>query len=1269
MKNGNFRIVALLMSIVLLFTLIPVSAEMPSEEWLEQHYTAIDRNGRFIADASGNVKLYSNPVQSPDDIKLLSEDSFPESVYVQFKFTEDDGTEWYVIDSESWDNTALDAYSSYGYVPVSFIGFSLQKTNNPLVFSLGDIVTPSGDELPVYTEKYASGKENYVDVIEYTAQSSCTFVIEDIKSRTDIDGNKVYYYRLTSDNAENWSNNAYCYTTAEYLQLSEENTRTAYISEKNSDGIGVQVSVPDGAFDTDYSVNATAVSSVADSDTVRNAVKAALEKGLTLFDLFSYDVNFTDKNGNELIPKKEIGVLFFFADGFAVNGMTDELRIYHIDESGEDAKAELVATEDRNSGFLGAESKDFSVYSVAAVGVYDITDNDSVPSEEADNGLELEKSAKKNADGTYTLELKAWATGEKITIPGGTQTPTDIVLVLDQSGSMKKNSMTKNVYGEIYSGSLKTGSTYYVKDGNSYTKVTYCSDCKAWTDRCTDFILHFSGNKYTPKASAADTNGVQFYEVTSTESVYYYEALEEAVKNFTDAVYESAKGPDGDITKTADNVDHRIAVVGFASGNYSSYFSKYYYYNNTELFVGDSTYTYNAGDADNADNANSAQRHYSEAFQSLKTKDGYDNIYKSIGKLDYEGGTMTDLGVEMANGIFENDPKKNETGRNRIVIIFTDGAPGWTGDYDSTVANNALTNIKDIKSTYGATVYTVGIFNQADGSVNVTNNGQTASMNSTSNGNKFLHYLSSNYLPNGNTAQTMNRPGTANFPKNKDGLYTGDSYYLSASNADTLNSIFKKISASITTGGSTSTLDENAVLKDIVSDYFVLPENVSTMDIGVYTEAYKGNDDWDEKVKLDNPNITLYTDTKTVEVKGFDYAENWVGNETVGSTSTPRGKRLVITVPIEVRDGFLGGSLVLTNKPESGVYENASAEEAVESFESPRVDIEIKPITIEAPDKNVYLSGSVTDAQLKEDVTVKCGNVDITDPSKLESWQTDYVNISDTEISGPGGALYADSSYTVSSEVSPKYNGTVSGQTKTETGNINVFKPELTFSDSTVYYGDTAPTDYSDNKGAEAWKHGDTAASEVEMLGTKPTLDLTYTPDVGAIADGKIATKQDISVTVTVNIGTNDITGHTTFKHAACSETGCGFDEDEEQFILHVKTCTLTVKKSGGDSDEPYVFYIKKDGNKYTEITVTGNGEVTLYELPVGTYTVEEDTKWAWRYTSEFKPSDTATLSKTYTSATVECKNTKTTDSWLNGFSAVAKNIYGKAKELIKSIA
>ena len=254
--------------------------------------------------------------------------------------------------------------------------------------------------------------------------------------------------------------------------------------------------------------------------------------------------------------------------------------------------------------------------------------------------------------------------------------------------------------------------------------------------------------------------------------------------------------------------------------------------------------------------------------------------------------------------------------------------------------------------------------------------------------------------------------------------------------------------------------------------------------------------------------------------------------------------------------------------------------------------------------------------------------------------------------------LTADTTYTIEVTVAPKNEGSATQKTGSNEGKINVFKPELTFKDSEAYYGETVPADFSGNKvGSETWKH---ATATGDILGTAPTLTLSYTPDSTKINGGKY-TKQDVPVAATVKIKGTDVTDKTTFVHTACTPA-CGWTGPSTAgnpvFLIHVKTCTLTITKSGGAGNESYVFDVYKDGTKYSEVTIWGNGTEELVELPVGTYTIQENTGWSWRYNADNGTG--VTLSAEAPAGEITCTN-KSNDKiyWLNGFSQVVRNIFG----------
>lgn len=960
---------------------------------------------------------------------------------------------------------------------------------------------------------------------------------------------------------------------------------------------------------------------------------------------------------------------------------------------------------------------------------------------EPDSGMKISKTATANNDGSYTITLEAFATGSKVITEQKTDIPTDIVLVIDQSGSMKdpiggytytayrKGSgwNSRNYHNEEYYPLRHNGGSenlWHKLNNNEYIAVSveqkmvytaisgwsnrkyhdnqnslYClvsgeyksvtvkreghlfSADEYWYTVDGQQILYTTGDdsipnfgQYAPlyqsvkkyiysytlngattviKESFGDGSSpdTQFYrrDYSSSAGDTRLNALKNAATTFANAVATKAAGEDGDINAPADNVNHRIAVVGFASGQ--RYNGTNYNYNNTEVFVGSNQYRYGTA----------AQGQYGNAFQNMNTSTGVGNVSASIEALSADGGTLTNLGLEMGNGIFGANPIAEGEKRNRVVIVFSDGV---RSGYDSDTANSAITQAGTAKNTYGATVYTIGIFPGADATSAGNQNG-----NETEKANWFMQRVSSN----------------TQYPQSP-------SYYLSAADAGTLNSIFQQISNQIETGGAETTLGSETVVKDIISPYFTLPAGTTASGIRIDTYACTGKDGntytW-SGTSGGPGGATATVDGDQVSVTGFDFSENWCGTETdAQGNSTVRGNKLVISFEVSPKSGFLGGNEVITNAS-AGIYENGSAQTPVMTFEQPKVNVPIQDVTVTATDKNVYLKGEVTADQLKDGSEISVGDVkldlskatDTDKPYGLDPWQTEYVDITVTVKDKDGNVisdklenLTEDTTYTVEVTVAPKTVGTstpANGDAATaKTGandpaaNIYVFKPELTFKDSSAYYGESVPTnnDYSSNKvGLETWKHGDTASTDagVTMLGTKPTLDISYTPDESKLESGKY-TKQDVPVAATVKIGTENVNEHTTFVHQDCT-TACGWETPATPgapaFLIHIQTCTLNITKQGGAADESYVFDVFKDGVKYSEVTVWGNGTETLVELPIGTYTISENTGWSWRYSANNGGS--AALTAQNPTGSIACTNTKNNNQWLNGFSEVVRNIFG----------
>lgn len=848
----------------------------------------------------------------------------------------------------------------------------------------------------------------------------------------------------------------------------------------------------------------------------------------------------------------------------------------------------------------------------------------SADTDRVDNGaVETSKTVSKtpDANGNYTITLESFVTGKTTTTEVTEEIPTDIILVLDQSGSMTETySGATYKYEPVYN--LSKSNTYYVGEG--HTAVEWCNTCKKWTNGCYDkgFLWweeHHSGTTYIPKTSANDTTSgrVQFYERVEIAAQTKLAALKAAVTTFANSVAEKAKGPDGTFG-TDDDVNHRIAVVGFASGNY--YNGRNYGYGNTEVFIGGNQYTYGT----------SAQNRYANAFQNMDSDDGVSNISASINALDANGGTLTNLGLEMANGIFEKNPIQQNQKRNRVVVVFTDGEPGWNG-YDSSIARSAITQASTAKNTYGATVYTIGIFSGADATSAGNQNGSN-----TQKANWFMQTLSSNN-------------GTPQTP----------SYYLTPGTAGSLEDVFKQISNQIETGGASIKLDATTEIRDVVSDYFDLPYGTDTSKIKVYTAKYAGTESEPDKweTRVEKTGLTVNISGKTVQVSGFDFAENYVGLDDDKGTKVAHGSKLIIEFPVQVRSGFLGGNGVPTNGEDSGIYNKEGT--LIENYERPTMDVAIADVTVSAVDKNVYYGTALSDEQLKAGATIKCGNVDITNPDALADWQKEFVNITIT-ANGNGFNGTEDKTYSIAASVAPDTTGDATAKSGSDEKKINVFTPVVTWQDSAIELGETA--NYEDNFVKVEWKHGtDEAKSE---MGPAPTLVYEYDKAAAAFT-------QDTPVKVTVKLGTLDITSAVTFVHEDCTFKDCNFDAAKGQFIVHIKPFDLTITKTGRqgiDENQAFVFHVKsEDANVDMYVTIrfgsdsTTSNSVTIKDLKPGTYTITEESGWSWRYevtdgaSKTIKPENVGKT--TPGQASVSFANSRTKNIyWLNGCSWAVNN-------------
>ena len=724
---------------------------------------------------------------------------------------------------------------------------------------------------------------------------------------------------------------------------------------------------------------------------------------------------------------------------------------------------------------------------------------------ELKDGLNLSKTATANADGSYKIRMEAFTTG-KVTTTTST-TPVDVVLVLDQSGSM---------------------------------------------------AYDFNGN-----STNNDTSRRQY-------------AMKQAVNQFIGAVADKYD---------AEKSDHRISIVTFGS--------------DASVLQG----------------------------WTPVSQDGKKTLQGKITGLPGTPSGATNVGDGMKQAETLMGSGYNYTGSNttrqKVVVVFTDGVPTTQSDFDTTVANGAIQSAKALKDA-GATVYSVGIFNGAnpeqlygDSGFKYNSNGQVGSywasfswwgIGDVKNydipaGNRFLNYISGNFpdateigiQPYDSSFLGIGYYGweiTRNFNR------ASSSYYLTANDSASLSRIFTTISENI--GQASIDLSSSTVVKDIVTPYFTMPAN--TADVKLYTADYNGTSFGMEQPAGSDVRATIDANTNTVSVTGFDFNKYYVADKQHEGTY---GKKLIIEFSVQRKPGFVGGNNVPTNGDTSGVYTEKGVSAGL--FDVPKVNVPIIAPELAGQDCHVYYLGTQPTPE------------QMCTPYDTAGSDFSFVKVSYTTSGSVD--MTQDGSYTVTATVSPKEEAAsdsagASAQpaTATVTSTVYVYKPELTFKDSEGYYGDTVPG-FDGNLTATVWKHGETEAN-TDAMGAAPALTLTYTPDADAIVDGKINTRMDFGVAAAVKSGDQDVTNATTFLHTNCAGKTCTLP-DGKAFLLHVNTCSLTISKTvtGRNNGQSFVFTVKDaNGNVITTVAVKGGASKTITGLPIGTYTVTEDTQWSWQY-------------------------------------------------------
>lgn len=257
------------------------------------------------------------------------------------------------------------------------------------------------------------------------------------------------------------------------------------------------------------------------------------------------------------------------------------------------------------------------------------------------------------------------------------------------------------------------------------------------------------------------------------------------------------------------------------------------------------------------------------------TQDGKGTITSRINAIEPAGATRADEGMSQAKKALDDNPRP---GAKKVVVFFTDGTPTTSNEFSESVANRAVSTAKALKDG-GTTIYTVGIQNGANPSVDPDSWGATKE-------NKFLHAVSSNY------------PAATEYDE-LGARATDSDFYKTATNADDLKDVFSGISQDIVSAAGHPT--------DVVEG----AENTS----GYVTFT----DQLGDYMKVDSFKSIVFARRvfSAPDVSRSDNVDTYTFHGTAGNVLYPTGDLADIVIRVERSDDARTGDKVTVSIPAS----------------------------------------------------------------------------------------------------------------------------------------------------------------------------------------------------------------------------------------------------------------------------------------------------------------------------------------------------------------
>ncbi len=849
------------------------------------------------------------------------------------------------------------------------------------------------------------------------------------------------------------------------------------------------------------------------------------------------------------------------------------------------------------NGDIVIDATSFSTSNITAFNV----DNSEHLSEVEDTGLKIDKTATvKYETGEGFVELSSYVKGSV------SNTPTDVVLVIDQSGSMwtavdPDDTSKKNV---IYSNNLedlnkKNGARrgYYV--AYDLNTVNNSGDGKARLVRYRNnewqVTKPFDAEIYD-KYNTANQRFVGFVNTCSYDTEEEWEKISDGANyiyavSISGALYE-ALNIFMDEMKNA--VNCRVAIATFAGtihgdgdssngDNNQDIWNKNLMGNNaldknrdyqgSGIFVDGTLKWDGTVQTWDAPYRNS----YGAAFEDPSTSEGQEILYDTIESINTDyGNTPTAIGLLYARRLF------NEAGNRdsqKIAIVFTDGIPSpeYLGTRGPETCGHTLADYAS-GDTYAATAL------ECDYCDLVTTYDKSTKKKGFAVRTTYVDQANKLKQSNGTTVYSIGpkagRAGVDVLSK----IATSSNHYYNAS-GDDIAKVFREIAGFIV--NASQQVNKESHVTDFISDSFKLPDDATENNIEVYTADYTGvgtdgKDEFATPVKLEDAKVLITEAEKKIEVWNFDYEANAVGME----GTAPTGKKLIVRIPIVKNPDFLGGDKVTTNnytldtgeKVQSGIYNGALL--VGEPFTEPETNVKVQQINPGFKNSQIYISQA---AELPHILNIGKFNVAESEEEYLvDGINNEYVDIVYTVKDGSNklfeytipaktaiedipnfeeemyAVLTDDKTYNLTCDVISINDRERNKSHSDGTGTISVYKPVITFKDSVMNLGDTAnyaeynmvlnnESTYGGYGTNVVWKHGDSIALIADM-GMAPELQYTYDVPAGAFTEEKSVKIEHVISPTNNHLNHKvpmemDLLAYTTFYREGCTFRLCDHKE------------------------------------------------------------------------------------------------------------------------------